>query len=141
VRRKVDGDLNNADRSMSTTTFGTSNGLLREKDQIEVVTDGRTGGGMYQQGMDMNPLNPYPNQTLGGAQMGTAAGMASNLGPQALRGASAGGIGMSGGLGSGTIGASSLSVNSDTSGNQGALDTSSATPSAGGATGRSASKV
>lgn len=106
VRRKVDGDLSHpdGDRSMSTTTFGTSTGLLREKDAIE----DRAGGGMYQQGMNPNPLNPYTNQTLTGAQMGTAAGMASNLGPQTLGGAGAGGIGMNGGSGGGTIGASSL---------------------------------
>ncbi|GJJ73323.1 large conductance mechanosensitive channel [Entomortierella parvispora] len=133
VRRKVDGDLNQ-ERSMSTTTFGSSGALLREKDQIEVVTDGHTSGNAYQQGMNPNPLNPYANQNLAGAQMGTAAGMATNLAPQ-FGGAGAGGIGMSGGLGGGPVGASNLSVNSDSNG-QVTLDTASATPSASGSASR-----
>lgn len=120
VRRKVDGDYLTPSGGMSTTTLGTSNGLLREKDSIGVVTDGHAtgmGAGMGQGMNPLNPMNPYNNQNLSGAQMGTFSGMANNLGPQSAH--SVNGMGVSGGWGQGGINASSVSIHSDTSGDHG----------------------
>ncbi|KAG0053573.1 hypothetical protein BGZ83_000857 [Gryganskiella cystojenkinii] len=87
VRRKFRDDLPpynpNAAATMSSTTLGTSNGHLREKDSIEVLSDGNRAAGLgagfgLQQGL--NPMN---------SQLGLGSGL----------GGGNGSVGISGGLG------------------------------------------
>ncbi|KAF9317584.1 hypothetical protein BG003_000590 [Podila horticola] len=64
ARRKLDGDLTNGSslNNMSSTTLGTSSGLLKEKGSIEAMKDGRNAGvvaaGVQQQigGHNGNPV-------------------------------------------------------------------------------------
>ncbi|KAF9301376.1 hypothetical protein BGZ74_006819 [Mortierella antarctica] len=57
ARRKLDGDFAiGSAPSMSTTTLGTSNGLLKEKESIEVLKDGRSAG-VQQSMMNIQPGN------------------------------------------------------------------------------------
>jgi len=99
IRRKFRDDLPpyNPDYARTSTTLGTSNGLLREKESIEVVSDGNraagTGAGVgYQQGL--NPLNP---------QIGFGAGLGAGHGGSSS-------VGINGGLG-GQSSASSIHSN------------------------------
>ncbi|KAF9333535.1 hypothetical protein BG006_003470 [Podila minutissima] len=70
ARRKLDGDFAiGSALNMSTTTLGTSNGLLKEKESIEVLKDGRSAG-VQQSMMNAQPqkmINIQPgNVTIGG---------------------------------------------------------------------------
>jgi len=124
VRRKFRDELPpynpNSAATMSSTTLGTSNGLLREKNSIEILSDGNRVSGIgagvgYQQGLNpMNPVNPALNNPLN-PHVALDGGL----------GGTNNSIGVSGGLGQ----SSGSSIHSDISGGPETLS-SSAAPSA-----------
>ncbi|KAG0094094.1 hypothetical protein BGZ93_006123 [Podila epicladia] len=70
ARRKLDGDFSmGSAMNMSTTTFGSSNGLLKEKESIDVVRDDRNAG-VQRSMMNIQPqaiMNAQPgNVTISG---------------------------------------------------------------------------